>query len=179
MTWVQGAKENKCIDNCTRNQHLLWSVSLFMSWLHLCWWQRVMWSVWGATSWVACSRSTQHPFHVGGMHPRPALVDRIWYYPSDLYLAFAYAPFYEDISIHIILDHPIDYGLNRNRGPTSTGPDGLFVELSLHALSRVMINLMCKAEFNWNVAKYFLLNTTMVVTGSGSVVLSIGLRKIL
>ncbi len=33
-----------------------------------------------------------------------------------------------------------------------------------------MINLMYKAEFNWNVAKYFLLllNTTMVVTGSES-----------
>jgi hypothetical protein len=43
---------------------------------------------------------------------------------------------------------------------------------------RLMINLMCKAEFSWNIAKYFLLNTTMVVTGSGSVVLQIGLRKI-
>ncbi len=38
---------------------------------------------------------------------------------------------------------------------------------------------MCKAEFNWNVAKYFLFKTTMVVTGSESVVLQIGLRKIL
>jgi hypothetical protein len=56
-----------------------------------------------------------------------------------------------------------------------------FVEPLLNALIRVMINLnlMCKAEFNWNVATYFLLNTTMVVTGSGSVVLSIGLRNIL
>jgi hypothetical protein len=54
-----------------------------------------------------------------------------------------------------------------------------FVEPLLKALIRVMINLMCKAEFNWNVEKYFLLNTTMVVTGSESVVLSIGLIKIL
>jgi hypothetical protein len=56
---------------------------------------------------------------------------------------------------------------------------GFFVEPSLNELIRVMINLMCKAEFNWNVAKYFLLNTTMVVTGSRSVVLSIQMRKIL
>jgi hypothetical protein len=82
-------------------------------------------------------------------------------------------PFYEDIAIFIILDHPVDYGLYRNRGPTSIGPDGLSVEPLLNALIRVMINLMCKAEFNWNAAKYFLLNTTMEVTGSGSVVLSI------
>jgi hypothetical protein len=82
-------------------------------------------------------------------------------------LASAYAPFYEDIAILIILDHLIDYGLYRYRGPTSIGPDGLFVEPLLIALIRVMINLLCKAEFNWNDAKYFLLNTTMVVTGSG------------
>jgi hypothetical protein len=44
---------------------------------------------------------------------------------SILYLASAYAPFYEFIAILIILDHPVDYGLYRNRGPTSIGPDGL------------------------------------------------------
>ncbi len=94
-------------------------------------------------------------------------------HPSNLCLASACVPFYEDIAILIILDHPVGYGLYRNRGPTSIGPDGLFVEPSLNALIRVMINLMCKADFNWNVAKYFLLNTTMVVTGSGLVILSI------
>ncbi len=89
-----------------------------------------------------------------------------------MYLVSAYVPFYEDIALFIILNHPVDYGLYRNRGPTSIGPDGLFVELLVNALIRVLINLMCKADFNWNVTKYFLLNTTMVVTGSGSVVLS-------
>ncbi len=64
-------------------------------------------------------------------------------------------PFYEDIAILIILDHPVDYGLYRNRGPTSIGPDGLFVEPSLNALIRVLINLMRKADFNCNVTKYF------------------------
>ena len=140
-----------------------------------------MWSVWGSASWVACSRSAQHPSHVGGMHQQLTSVDCICHHPSNLYLASAYAPFYEDIAILIIFDYSIDYGLYRNRGPTSIGLDGLFVEPSLNALIRVMISLMCKAEFNWNVAKDFLLllNTTMVVTGSESVVLSIGLRKIL
>ncbi len=132
-----------------------------------------MWSVWGSASWVACSHFAQHPSHVGDMHPRWTSMHCMFYHPSNLYLASAYAPFYEDIAILIILYHPVDYGLHRNRGPTNIGPDGLFVEPSLNALIRVMINLMCKAEFNCNVAKYFLLNTTMVVTGSGSVVLSI------
>jgi hypothetical protein len=99
------------------------------------------------------------------MHPQWILVDHICYHPSNLYLASAYAPFYEDIAIFIILDHPIDYGLFRNREPTSLGPDGLFVEPLLNALIKVMINLICKAEFNWNVAKYFPFNTTMVDTG--------------
>ena len=97
----------------------------------------------------------------------------LFYHPSNLYLASAYVPFYEDIDILIILDHPVDYGLYRNRGPTSIGPDGLLVEPLLNALIRVLINLMCKAEFNRNVAKYFLLNTTMMATVSRSVVLSI------
>ncbi len=88
-------------------------------------------------------------------------------------------PFYEEIAILIILDHPVDYGLYRNRGPTNISPGGLFVEPLSNALIRVMINLMCKAEFIWNIAKYFLLSTTMVVIGSGSVVLSIQFRKIL
>jgi hypothetical protein len=52
----------------------------------------------------------------------------ICYHPSSLYLATAYVPFYEDIPMLIILDHPIGCGLNRNRGPTSLGPGGLFVE---------------------------------------------------
>jgi hypothetical protein len=133
----------------------------------------MMWSVCGSTSWVACSCSAQHPSHVGGMHPQWTLVDHIFYRPSNLYFASDHAPFYEDIAILIILNHPVHYGLYRNRGPTSIGPDGLFVEPSLNALIRVMMSLMCKAEFIWNVAKYFLLNTTMVVTGSGSVFLSI------
>jgi hypothetical protein len=130
---------------------------------------------------VACSHSAQLPSHLGGMHPQRTLVDHICHHPSNLYLASAYAPFYEDIAILIIFDYSIDYGLYRNGGPTSIGPDGLFVEPSLNALIRVMISLMCKAEFNWDVAKYFLLllNTIMVVTGSESVVLSIGARKIL
>jgi hypothetical protein len=63
-------------------------------------------------------------------------------HPSNLYLASAYVPFYEDIAILIILDHSVDYGLYRNRGPTSVGPDGLFVEPLLNALIRVLINLM-------------------------------------
>jgi hypothetical protein len=105
-------------------------------------------------------------------------VDCICHNPSILFLASAYAPFYEDIAILIILDNPIDYGLYRNKGPTSIGPDGLFVEPSLNALIRVMINHMCKVELNCDVAEYLLLNSTMVVAGSGSVVLSIGLRKI-
>jgi hypothetical protein len=92
---------------------------------------------------------------------------------ASLYLASAYVPFYEDIAILFILDHPVDYGLYRNRGPTSICLDGLFVEPLLNALLSVLISLMCKADFNCNVTKYFLLNTTMVVTGSGSVVLSI------
>jgi hypothetical protein len=97
----------------------------------------------------------------------------LFYHPSNLHLASAYVPFYEDIAILIILDHPVDYGLYRNRGPTNIAPGGLFFEPLLNALIRVLINLMCKANFNWNVTKYFLLNTTMMVTGSGSVVLSI------
>jgi hypothetical protein len=65
------------------------------------------------------------------MYPQWTLVDRIIYHPNNLYLASAYAPFYEDIAILIILDHPVYYGLYRNRGPTSgIGPDGLFVEPS-------------------------------------------------
>ena len=70
-----------------------------------------MWSVRGSALWVACSYSAQHPSHVGGMHPRWTLVDRIFYHPRSLNLDSAYAPFYEDIAILIILDHPIDYGL--------------------------------------------------------------------
>jgi hypothetical protein len=139
----------------------------------------MLWSVWGSPSWVACSHPAQHPSHVGGIHPRWTLVYHLFYHPSNLYLASAYAPFYEDIAILIVLAHPVDHGLYRNRGPTSIGPDGLFVEPSLIALIRVMINFMCKANFNWNFTKYFPLNTTMVVTGSVSVVLSIQLRKIL
>jgi hypothetical protein len=50
------------------------------------------------------------------------LANHIWYHPSNLYLASAYAPFYENITMLIILDHPIDYGLNQSRGPTSLGP---------------------------------------------------------
>jgi hypothetical protein len=132
----------------------------------------MLWSVWGSPSWVACSYSAQHPSHVGGMHPQWTLVYHLFYHTSNMYLVSAYVPFYEDIALFIILNHPVDYGLYRNRGPTSIGPDGLFVELLVNALIRVLINLMCKADFNWNVTKYFLLNTTMVVTGSGSVVLS-------
>ncbi len=116
--------------------------------------------------WVACT-------HNG------LLCFTFFYHPSNLYLASAHVPFYEDIAILIILNHPVDYGLYRNREPTSIGPDGLFVEPSLNALIKVLINLMCKADFNWNVTKYSLLNTTMVITGSGSVVLSTRLRKIL
>jgi hypothetical protein len=114
-----------------------------------------MWSVCGSASGVACSCSSQHPSHVGGMHPQWALVDHIFYHPSNLYLASAYAQFYEDIAILIIMDHPVDYGLYRNRGPTSIGPDGLFVEPSLNALIRVMINLMCKAEFTWKQSIFY------------------------
>jgi hypothetical protein len=142
-----------------------------------------MWNVWGSASWVACSHSAQHLSHVRGMHPQQTSVDHICHHPSNLYLASAYASFYEEIAILIIFDHSIDYGLYRyrNRGPNSIGPDGLFVVPLLNALIRVMINLMCKAEFKQNVAMYFLLllNTTMVVIGSESVVLSLGLRKIL
>ena len=133
----------------------------------------MLWSVWGSPSWVACSHSAQHPSHMGGMHPRWTLVYHFFIIQATLYLASAYVPFYEDIAILIILDHPVDYGLYRNRGFTSIGPDGLFVEPSLNALIRAMINLMCKADFNCKVTKYFLLNTNMVITGSGSVVLSI------
>jgi hypothetical protein len=75
--------------------------------------------VWGSASWVACSHSAQYPSHVGGMYPQLTLVDRICYHPSNLYLASAYAPFNEDIAILIIFDYSIDYGLHRNRGPTS------------------------------------------------------------
>ncbi len=115
-----------------------------------------MWSVWGSALWVACSYSAQHPSNVGGMHPQLTLVDRICYHPSNLYLASAYAPFFEDIATLIIFDYSIHYGLCTNKAPTSIGPDGLFVEPLLNTLIRVMINLMCKAEFNWNAAKYFL-----------------------
>jgi hypothetical protein len=60
---------------------------------------------------------------------RQTLENCIFYHPSNLYLATAYTPFYEDIAMLISLDHhPIDYGLNRNRGFTSLGPGGLFVE---------------------------------------------------
>jgi hypothetical protein len=52
----------------------------------------------------------------------------ICYHPSYFYLAAAYAPFYKDIAMLIILDHPIEYSLNRNREPTSLGPGGLFVQ---------------------------------------------------
>jgi hypothetical protein len=62
------------------------------------------------------------------MHPQWTLANHICYHSNNLYLASAYAPFYENIAMLIILDHPIDYGLNQNRGPTSLGPDGLFVE---------------------------------------------------
>ncbi len=83
-------------------------------------------------------------------------MDRICYHPSKLYLASAYAPFFEDIATLIIFDYSIQYGLFTNKGPTGIGPDGIFVEPLLNALIRVMINKVCKAEFNWNVAKYFL-----------------------
>jgi hypothetical protein len=33
------------------------------------------------------------------------------YHPSNLYLASTYVPFYEDIAMLIIFDHPIDDGL--------------------------------------------------------------------
>jgi hypothetical protein len=62
------------------------------------------------------------------MHPQQTLANCICYHPSNLYLAKAYAPFYEDIAMLIILDHPIYYGLNRNREPISLDPGGLFVE---------------------------------------------------
>ncbi len=87
-----------------------------------------MWIVWGSALWAACCRSAQNPSHVRGMHPRQTLASCICYHQSNLYLAIAYAPFYEDIAMLIILDHPIDYGLNRNRGSTSLGHGGLFVE---------------------------------------------------
>jgi hypothetical protein len=74
----------------------------------------MMWSVWGSASWVACSRSAQHPSHVGGMHQQLTSVDCICHHPSNLYLASAYAPFYEDIAKLIIFDYSIDYGLYRN-----------------------------------------------------------------
>ena len=99
-----------------------------MSCLHPCWWQRVMWIVWGSASWAACSRSARHPSHVRDMHSERTPANCICYHQSNLYLAIAYAPFYEDIAMLIILDHPIDYGLNRNRGSTSLGPGGLFAE---------------------------------------------------
>ncbi len=63
----------------------------------------MMWSVWGSASWVACSRFAQHPSHVGGMHPQWTSVDRMFYHRSNLYLASACAPFYEDIAILIFL----------------------------------------------------------------------------
>ncbi len=62
------------------------------------------------------------------MHLQWTLANHICYHPSNLYLASAYAPFYENIAMLIILDHPIDYGLNQNKGPTSLGPGGLVVE---------------------------------------------------
>jgi hypothetical protein len=62
------------------------------------------------------------------MHLRWTLANHICHHPSNLFLASAYAPFYEKNAMLIILDHPIDYGLNQNRGPTNLGPGGLFVE---------------------------------------------------
>ncbi len=177
MTWVQGSKENNCIDYCTSNQHLLWSVFSFMSWL-LCWWKRVLWSVWGPPSWVACSHSAQHPSHVGGMHPRCTLVYHFFIIQAKCIWLLLMCHSMKTL-LFIILDHPVDYGLYRKWGPTSIGLDGLFVVPLLNALIGVLINLMCKTNFNCNVTEYFLLNTTMVVTGSGTVVLSIWLRKIL
>jgi hypothetical protein len=83
---------------------------------------------WSSASWAACCLAAQHQSHVCGMHPQWTLVNHICYHPSNLHLASAYAPFYENIAMLIILVHPIDYGLNRNGGPTSLGPDGFFVE---------------------------------------------------
>jgi hypothetical protein len=77
---------------------------LFHVMIAFCWWQHVMWTFWGYASWVVCSRSPQHPSHVGGMHLRWIA---FFYHQSQLYLASAYAPFYEDIATLIILDHPI------------------------------------------------------------------------
>jgi hypothetical protein len=149
-----------------------------------------MWSVCGSASWAACSCSAQHPSQVGGMHPQWTLIDcgmhPRWTSVYHFFIIQATCIWLllirhsmKTLLYSSFLDDLVDYGLYRNRGPTSIGSDGLFVEPSLNALIRVMVNLMCKAEYMWNVAKYFLLSNTMVVTESGSVVLSIQLKKIL
>jgi hypothetical protein len=117
MTWAQGAKENKCsplICFFVMIASLLVAAH-YMECLRFC-------LMGGLLPFSVTSIS----MHV--MHPKRTLADCICYHPINLYLASAYAPFYEDNSKIIILDHPIDYGLYRNRGPASLGHDGLFVE---------------------------------------------------
>jgi hypothetical protein len=66
-----------------------------------------------------------------------------------LYTPDGYVTSLEDAHLLIIVDHPIDYGLYEHpRGPCSLGTDALFIEPTLNALIRVLINRMCEDDYN-------------------------------
>jgi hypothetical protein len=80
-----------------------------------------------------------------------------------LYTPDGYVTSLEDAHLLIIVDHPIDYGLyDHPRGPCSLGMDALFIEPTLNALIRVLINRMCEDDYNWDVAQCLLMGSVMV-----------------
>ena len=82
----------------------------------------------------------------------------------NLYKPDSHAPSWDHAHLLIITDHPIDYGLydDTRRGPCSLGIDGLYIEPTLNALIRVLINRMCEGNYNWDVAKCLLMTGVMI-----------------
>jgi len=70
----------------------------------------------------------------------------------------------DDVHLLIIVDHPIDYGLydDTRRGPCSLGMDGLYIEPTLNALIRVLINRMSEDDCNWDMAQCLLMTGVMI-----------------
>jgi hypothetical protein len=106
----------------------------------------MMWSVWGSASWVACSHFAQHPYHVGGMHPQWTLVDL-----SSKQLVFG-SCLCTILSRHCYTLHfwiiQVIMACTEIEDPRVLVLMCILVEPLLNVLIRVMINLMCKAEFN-------------------------------
>ena len=75
----------------------------------------------------------------------------------NFYTPDGYVASLDDVHLLIIVDHPIDYGLynDTRRGPCSLGTDALFIEPTLNALIRVLINRMCKGNYNLGCGPVF------------------------